>query len=259
MDLVESMADATDWLLRQAFPPRCPGCDTTCGDRFRWCDVCRASFRTVDHPKCLACGLPHPRTTGRASTAGGDRPCSTCRRADATPDRTLACWYYEGAVAEAIRRAKYAGSPWRLRALADIVEPAAERGLSNLGSRSGARPAVAAVPMHPTSLRRRGYNVSALLARRIFGDLPVDLVVDALAKPESTSPQAELPRTERLHNLDGAFTARRSDRIAGRPWIVVDDVVTTGATIREATRALQIAGASKVVAVALARSVPRPD
>jgi ComF family protein len=107
------------------------------------------------------------------------------------------------------------------------------------------------VPLHPLRLRQRGYNQSALIA------LGTGRKIDAraLERIRDTPPQAGLGAEQRRRNLAGAFRAR-AERVRGRRVILVDDVVTTGATVEAASRELLRAGAQSVDVLTLARAVP---
>jgi ComF family protein len=109
------------------------------------------------------------------------------------------------------------------------------------------------VPLHPLRLAWRGYNQSLELARNLASHLGRPLVPSALHRVRPTLPQVSLPRQERLTNLHGAFQAE-AHLVEGKSILLVDDIMTTGATLEEATRTLRNAGASTVDALVLARA-----
>jgi ComF family protein len=124
------------------------------------------------------------------------------------------------------------------------------------GQRAGLRPTdrVVPVPLHPRRFRQRGFNPAALLAREIAR--PLGLVVDPswLARRRETRPQAGLDARSRERNVAGAFACRRARTpVPKRVWLV-DDVMTTGATLASAAAALRRAGVSEVMALCLART-----
>ena len=111
------------------------------------------------------------------------------------------------------------------------------------------------VPLCPARLRTRGFNQSALLAHALHRALPEmhwTVREDLLTRKHSGPPQSRLPRMQRMHNVSGAFHVRHAEALAGAHVIVVDDIATTGATLREARRALLAAGARSVHALAFA-------
>jgi ComF family protein len=138
------------------------------------------------------------------------------------------------------------------------LDPAAEAVAAALIGEAGRRapgPApdlIVPVPLHPLRLRRRGFNPAGLLAAALGRRhrLPVDHA--ALARIRDTPSQTRLARSQRAQNVSGAFRAGKR-ALPGRIWLV-DDVVTTGSTLREAARTLRGAGAHRIVAVCAART-----
>jgi ComF family protein len=112
---------------------------------------------------------------------------------------------------------------------------------------------VVPVPLHPVRLRQRGFNPAALMASALGRERGLAVDPGALARIRNTPSQTLLPRFERARNVAGAFRAR-SRALPGRVWLV-DDVVTTGSTLREAARALRRAGVRRIVAVCAARTL----
>jgi len=108
------------------------------------------------------------------------------------------------------------------------------------------------VPLSRNSLRERGFNQSLLMARVISKKLNITLYMDALLKTRDTLPQVGLNAKERRKNLKGAFKA--SGKINNQRLLLIDDVMTTGATVRECSKILIKAGAKEVVVITLARA-----
>ena len=113
------------------------------------------------------------------------------------------------------------------------------------------------IPLHRTRLMMRLYNQSALLARAVSERCGVPVCVDALLRAKATPPQVGLTRTQRALNMQGAFVVPSDKRIEieGRAIVLVDDVLTSGATVNAASRALLRAGASRVDVLVFARVV----
>lgn len=111
------------------------------------------------------------------------------------------------------------------------------------------------VPLHWTRLWRRGFNQSALLASEVATRLARPLDVRSLVRSRATPSQTARDGKERLLNVRGAFGVRRPGRVAGRRILLVDDVMTTGATANECARALISAGAARVDVLTLARVI----
>ena len=111
------------------------------------------------------------------------------------------------------------------------------------------------VPLHRRRERERGFNQSRLLARRVACAWGVPLRADVLARAAATLPQTDLGAAERRANVRGAFALRRPDAVAGRHVVLVDDIMTTGATAGACAALLQEAGAATVGVVTVARVV----
>jgi ComF family protein len=156
-----------------------------------------------------------------------------------------AAYAYGGPLADAIVRLKYAGRT-------DFVPPLAALLVEAVLGHAGRVDRVVPVPLHPSRLRARGFNQSALLAAPVARALGVALDVEALVRVRETREQAGLSQKARSHNLDGAF-AVRGPRRAGRV-LLIDDVRTTGATLAAAAAALTTSGCAAVYTFALARA-----
>jgi ComF family protein len=115
---------------------------------------------------------------------------------------------------------------------------------------------IVALPLHPTRLRERGFNQSLLLARQISRRLGIPLLADACERVRNTPPQSSLPWKERDKNMRLAFACKPGADMRGKHVAVVDDVMTTGASVGELARALKQAGAKEVSAWVVARTLP---
>lgn len=192
--------------------------------------------------RCAGCG---------AATDGTQNifcvPCAaSVERCDVGID-PVAVGAYGGALARAIQRFKYEDQPHLARPLGALLSEACHR------SRVEAE-AVVPVPLHPRRLVERGYNQSALLAQHVARHLRAKVVGSALARIFDTVPQVELAREARRTNVEGAFHVVRKTSVERRVVVLVDDVSTTGATIRACRRALLEAGVTQVTSVVVART-----
>ena len=218
------------------------------------CDVCRHRWRPVRPPWCARCGQPEP-SFGR---------CRLCAEWPAAFGVARSAVWLDAGAREAVHALKYGGLPRIATELA-----AAMAGLEVPGIDSAW---LVPVPLGRARLRTRGYNQSERLARAL-GRRWRRPVVDLLVRTRDTAAQTALTPEARLANVAGAFETRNAEggtrngragecsafRVPssafGRPLILVDDVFTTGATLAEAARALERAGASTVSAVTFGRAV----
>lgn len=154
---------------------------------------------------------------------------------------------YGGPLATAIQRLKFGDRSDLARPLGELLRRLAlERALE--------ADVLVPVPLHPRRLAARGYNQSALLARRLAKTLDAQVDTASLVRRADGRAQLALSRSERQANLVGAFAVTDPRALFGRRVALVDDVVTTGATAAACADALLAAGASRVTVVALART-----
>ena len=223
-------------LLDGLLPPRCIACNTMlAGERGPFCTPCDVTLLPMESA-CLTCGRPF-------GASGPARRCGPCEKSGPPFDR--AWWGHEhgGALRDAIHRFKYDRES-RLAAplAATFAPPPGDPRDWDV---------VVPVPLHRSRLRRRGFNQSALIARRVSCALRRDAGCRVLERTRATRPQVGLSATDRADNVRGAFAVRQPCR--GARVLLVDDVVTTGATLAECARILRGAGAASVDAWSVAR------
>lgn len=230
-----------DWL----YPPRCLGCGKSlfpCHAAFL-CPECEGALRPIGDNACRCCGQP---LGAHASPVKG---CGHCRPAELAFTRAAAAVVYrEGPAAALVRAFKFAGARRLARPLAALTAPAARRLLA--GERVDF---VTPVPLHPEREEARGYSQSALLARELARLLALPLREGVVVRTRNTPEQARLAPAERRRNLLGAFAPAPGAAAPGARVLLVDDVLTTGATASECARALRAAGAARVFVAVFAR------
>jgi ComF family protein len=151
---------------------------------------------------------------------------------------------------EALHAFKFRGRRALAAPLGDLLVEAME------GRLPGGLPAlVVPVPLHPRRERERGFNQASLLARRLGRAWRVPVRDDVLVRAVATPSQTELDAPARRANVRGVFRMRRPDLIAGRHVLLVDDILTTGATLSECARCLRAGGAAEIGALTVARVV----
>ena len=229
-------------------PSRCAVCGSgLAGDLgSALCPDCHLAMPWLPADTCALCQSAPP---------GADLPwCASCAARDSPLSACVAAVSLRGACELWIRRFKYpvAGlanlDPTPAVVMREIVREAAARA-------PGKAPEwVVPIPLHARRLRARGFNPAALLARDVAAEVGARFLTRALRRTRDTPSQTARGRRERLRNVAGAFELRRGIPVAGRVWLV-DDVVTTGATLEAAARALRRAGCREVVAVCAARTL----
>jgi ComF family protein len=202
------------------------------------CPRCVARF-AAPSPRCESCALPVPDGVAR---------CGACLREPPPFDRCLTAADYRWPWTRCIAQLKFGADPGLAAPLAALlaVAPGVAPALAQADS-------VLPVPLSAPRLAERGYNPAQLLARH----LPAQRVrADVLLRPRHGPPQRGLPRAERLKNVRGAFAVAppRAAALQGRRVALIDDVMTTGATLRAAAQALRDAGAAHVTAIVFART-----
>jgi len=236
--------------LDLVFPALCPVCEATlgAGRRDPLCGACWDSITRLGPPWCDVCGAaPVLATSHREPPAALSCPCAACASEPPAHDYARSAAVYESELRDALHAFKFSGR----RALASpLGDLATEQCAASL---PGGIDALVPVPLAPERERQRGFNQSALLARRIARRLAVPVRPGWLARVRSTQPQSDLSAAERRANVRGAF--RASDRVADRHVLLVDDVLTTGATLDACARALRAAGAWRIGALTVARVV----
>jgi ComF family protein len=242
--------------LDLVFPALCPVCTATLAERRRdpLCGACWDRIARITPPCCDRCGLPWRASAPPIGVAALTPPptptvltpslCGACRIEPPGWDWARAGAQYEGVVRDAIHALKFRGKRALARPLAQLIGeqwPPLARDVA----------ALVPVPLGRPRERERGFNQAALLAERLAPGLGVAVRPRWLARLRDTQPQSDLGAAERRANVRGAFEAR--PEVAGRHVVVVDDVLTTGATVAECARALRAAGAARIGVVAVAR------
>lgn len=200
--------------------------------------------------------LPRTAREERVARASAAALAARVHRARPHPAAQLALLpYREPPVRDAICVLKYRGSGRAATLLAEALAPHLAELLAEARLWGGDAALLVPMPLSRERLRERGYNQCLLLARALVRERAelCELAEDALVRVRHGESQTRMRgRAAREENLRGAFSVRAPARIAGRDVVLLDDVVTTGATMREARRTLEDAGARRVICIALA-------
>ena len=230
-------------LLDLAYPPSCLACRRGLSATGALCSPCWSQVRFIERPFCERLGTPFSHDLGigiLSPEAISDPPVYHRARAVA--------YYEEGPIASLVHRLKYADHTelagpmgrWMARAGAELLSEA---------------DALIPIPLHRMRLFQRRFNQAALLAHGIARYQKLSVETDALARRKKTRPQVGLTRAQRSANMQAAFEVTDSSKIYGKRLILIDDVLTSGATVEAAARALLRAGAQAVDVLVFARVV----
>lgn len=223
--------DEIIWFIKEGIAPsKCVGCHQV----GTWlCANCAGQILFLQVQNCYRCGQLSPR----------GRTCDRCRRHTALAGVVIATHFEAGPVRELVHELKYGG----IIELAGLMGAAvAQAVLANKLTDLMLVP----VPLHRERLAERGFNQSELLVQQVAVRTMMDYRL-ALARKRSTASQTKLIRWERLQNVKDAFVCR--ELVAGMSVLLVDDVMTTGATLEECAAVLKQAGAKRVWAAVVAR------
>jgi ComF family protein len=236
------------YLADLLFPRSCKVCGIRIGsvETPGLCAGCWSTTQFLDGPCCPRCGKPF--VSEAALSYSPNHHCGDCREKPPHYDRAISVALYDKALAEAIHLFKYSKKNQWAKPLGRL--------LLKRVSEFGPLDVVLPVPLHPKRLREREFNQSLLLAREVSLAFGIPLQGDNLHRVRWTRPQVELNGEERRKNVRKAFEVKWPDRLEDRCVLLIDDVLTTGATVNECARVLKRAGAKTVNVLTLARMVP---
>ncbi|MEO5804342.1 MAG: ComF family protein [Verrucomicrobiota bacterium] len=208
------------------------------------CADCWTDVRFIKPPFCERCGLPYE---GEITTAF---ECSNCREMELHFRSARSAVAARGVVLEVIHRYKYFRALWFEPFLADLLvreaKPILEKEEWNL---------IVPVPLHRLKKREREFNQAERLAEHLARAINVPLNRNLLERIEFTRTQTQLTRPERMANVRSAFRMREANRLKGERIILLDDVLTTGATTSACANVLQKAGAGEICVWTVARGL----
>lgn len=231
-------------MLKAVFPPECLSCGALVESEFAICGTCWADTPFILGAACDLCGAALPGQTAE----GEALHCEECTRIARPWDHGRAVMGYAGVGRKLTLALKHgdrsdiarAAGPWLARAGADLL---------------GGRPLLVPIPLHWTRLARRRFNQAALLAQAMARTTGLEVAPLALIRRRRTPSQEGRDRDARFRNLDSAIAPhpRHGAVLAGRDVVLIDDVMTSGATFLAATEACRRAGAQAISVLCLAR------
>jgi competence protein ComFC len=251
---------AIDALAAVLFPAPCRICTATLltASRIPICEQCFASFEPIANPICQCCGRPfvtHPVVADGAQQlelgATSQTHCRLCREQFFAFHIARSYGAYNEALKKAILLLKFEEvtclGDWFASRLAEVIAREAEVFRADV---------VVPVPLHPDRQRERGYNQAELIARPLARKLHLNLGAYLLMRTRPRPPRLVLSRKEHWDSVRGAYATREGLRVDKLRVLLIDDVMTTGATLDSCARALKKVGAAAVLGLTVARVVP---
>lgn len=238
-------------VLEWLYPTRCGVCHKFSDNAI--CQDCKSKWSLISSPYCLWCGKPFdPR-------AKVSPLCGLCLQGRFRFDYARSAVVYEGVGRETVHAFKFNRKPRLAQPMGELIAEVMNRALSGdngLLPSPWQRPnMLVPVPLHPKTQRLRGYNQASLLAEVVGQVLDIPVETEILIQTRPMKPQATLGEKERWENVKGAFEVAEPELVKGQIVVIVDDVMTTGATLNECAKVLKRAGARHVYCLTFARTV----
>lgn len=233
-------------MLNSFLKQTCVLCANHEGGKLGLCGACQKNLPWHASPQCPQCGL---LSDGLA--------CGSCLNASPSFDATHTLFTYDYPLDRLLQHYKYRESLHLANTFASLF---IDKKLSNaLVTQQNANPKIDRIipmPMHDTRLKQRGFNQALEITRRISKYMRIELDYTSCQRTKLTPPQASLPLKERIKNIRGVFHCHQN--LQGLNIAIVDDVMTTGASLNELAKTLKQAGAAHVECWVIARTLPKP-
>ena len=229
-------------LLDLLLPPRCPVCEDLLTEPGQIiCPACLFGFESIDASLCPRCALP---------LSPKEAPCAHCSLQPMGLDALRCGFAYGGSLQEAIMALKFG----RRR---ELARPLARLSLKAASGLPDGVELLLPVPLHKTRFVQRGFDQAALIALELGRIKGLPVLLGGLRRIRATSPQGQSrDQRARFSNVAGAFVARRPKKIKDKKICLVDDVVTTGATMASCAGVIREAGAARITGFAVGRTLP---
>lgn len=254
-----------DALASVLLPAPCRICDRPLvnASRIPICEACLGSFVRVGEAVCPCCGRPQPASAARqsppAATGSENEPSRLCRlcRVKTFAFQHARSWaVYDATLTAAVMLLKYEEvtrlGEWFAQRLTEVY------GKTQASDAEGWRPdVIVPVPLHRERQRERGYNQVEMIARPLAKRLGLPMRAHLIARIKPRPARLVLSRSEHWESVRGAYSTPEGLRVDKARILLVDDVMTTGATLDACARALKKAGAAEIVALTVARVVPK--
>ena len=232
-------------IIKIFLPPRCIKCGAILSDDDGLCPKCFQELNFITAPYCYKCGHPFEQAASSKKML-----CASCAKKSKTPFRlNRSALYYDDISKDLILALKFMDKTENAKTLAKWLSMAGydiwQEGVDVL----------VPVPLHYKRLIKRRYNQSALLVKELSKITGIKADYTSLVKHKSTKPQVQFSGHERVKNVRGAFSVKHIEKIKGKRVVLIDDVMTTGSTLKECALALKKAGAKSVDTLTVARVI----
>lgn len=230
-------------LANAVLPPLCFSCRAPVGATGELCPACWRALNFINGAQCLCCGVPFDVVAGAS-----DLECDQCLRTPPAFSRARAPLLYDDAAKAIIMRFKHGDQLQAIRTFLPWLQVAGSEVLARAD-------VLVPVPLSYWRFFKRRYNQAALLAQHLARATGKTVSVDALRRTRHTPSQGGRSRAERFKNVENAFVVhpRKTAQVSGKTVVLLDDVLTTGATAGACAKALLAAGAARVDVLTIAR------
>jgi ComF family protein len=233
-------------LVEVFFPSHCLYCEKIINKDSLFCGDCWLKLQFITDPKCKICSYPFEIEISHMSPL-----CSKCLIKKPSYDKSIVIFRYNPFIKKIIGDLKYRDKNFLAKKFAKILH-------EKIRSEIATYDLIVAVPLHQKRLRKRKFNQAVLLCRELLKFFPKkNFYPDFLIRVKNTKPQVELRKKEREKNLKRAFLVNKKyrDEVMGKKILLVDDVMTTGATLENCAKELKRRGAKEVVSLVVAKTV----
>ncbi len=233
-------------ILEIFFPSHCISCENIISKDALFCSACWQKLQFITEPKCKICSYPFEVEIKYSGAV-----CSRCLARKPYYDKSITIFRYNNVIRKAISDLKYHDQTFLAKKFTRILFEKARNEISDADL-------IIAVPLHLSRLRKRKYNQAILLAKNIakLAD-NLKFFSDFLIRTKNTEPQVSLRSKQRAQNLKSAFAVKKKyeNEVKGKKIILLDDVMTTGATLENCAKELKKKGAREVVVLTVAKTV----
>jgi len=235
-------------ILEIFFPSHCVFCEKIISKDALFCNDCWVKLQFITDPKCKICAYPFDF---QLDYDAANPICASCLIKKPSYDKALTIFRYNHVLKKIIGDLKYRDQTFLAKKFTKILIDKAQNEIANCDL-------IVAVPLHQKRLRKRKFNQAVLLCRNLVKFFPKkSFYPDFLLRVKNTAPQVELRKKQRQKNLKRVFLLNKKyqDLVKNKKILLVDDVMTTGATLENCAKELKKAGAKTVVVLTIAKTV----